>query len=201
MALRLITDCTGELVTLDEVKAHLRLSTVGSDEDALLNTYIKAARKQAENITKRSLLRQTWKVTMDDFPDSTAALYIPRSPISSTAADVVITYLDQTSGDSTTLAATAYTVDAESIPARIFPSASNSWPSVFAVRNAISIQYEAGTSSISAVDENVKTWIKLQVGSLYENREAHSPGVAVFNMPSNFVDSLLDDHVVMDISP
>lgn len=201
MALRLITDCTGELVTLAEVKAHLRLSTVGTDEDALLNTYIKAARKQAENITKRSLLRQTWKLTLDEFPDSTSPLYIPRSPISSTAADVTIMYMDDTSGDSTTLPATAYVVDAESIPARIYPSASNSWPSAFAIRSAVTVDYEAGTSSISAVNENVKTWIKLQAGSLYENREAHSPGVAVFNMPSNFVDSLLDDHVVMDISP
>jgi uncharacterized phiE125 gp8 family phage protein len=199
VALRLQTDATTEIVTVAEIKAHLNLSTVGTIEDTLLTAYSKAARRYAENYTKRSFIQQVWQLTLDAFPSSTDAVYIPRSPISSTAGDVTITYLDETSGDSTTLSATGYTVDSESIPARIYPSYDNAWPTPRSVRNAVTITYTAGVS-YSDVAEDVKSWVKLRVGSLYENREAMS-GMETYNLPRDFTDGLLDPYVVIEVAP
>ena len=199
MALRLQTDATVELLTLAETKRHLNVSTVGTAEDVLLAAYAKSARQYAENYTKRSLLQQVWKLTMDTFPGGTEAVRIPRSPISSTAGDVTITYLDDSSGDSTTLGATAYTVDSESIPARIYPSYGNTWPTPRAVRNAVTITYTAGVT-ISSLPEDVKTWARLRIGSLYENREAHA-AVELFDLPRDFVDGLLDAHCIIEVAP
>ena len=196
MSLRLQTDATVELVTLAEIKQHLRLSTVGTAEDAVLTAYTKTARQQAENITKRSILQQVWKLTLDEFP---SVIRVPRPPLSSTASEVSISILDETSGDSTTLSTTAYTIDAESEPARIYPSYGNSWPNVYGVPAAITVTYTAGTT-ISEVDEDIKTWVKLRAGSLYENREAHA-GVELYDLPRNFVDGLLDPHVIIEVLP
>ena len=196
MALRLQTDATCELVTMAEIKSHLRLSTVGTAEDTLLTAYVKTARKQAENLTKRSILQQVWKLTLDDFP---TVIRVPRPPLSSTASEVVITFLDETSGDSTTLSSTGYTIDSESEPARIYPSYGNSWPNTYGVPAAVTIDFTAG-STISAVDEDIKTWVKLRAGSLYENREAHA-GVELYDLPRNFIDGLLDPHVIIEVLP
>ncbi len=195
MGLRLITDATVEIVTLPEIKLHLGLSTESTIEDTLLNSFIKASRRAAERITHQAFTQQTWKLTLDTFP---AVIRPPRPPISSSAGDVTITYLDPTSGNSTTLGATAYTVDAETKPARIYPSYNNSWPRHRAVRAAITVQYLAGATDATAVDEEVRDWVKLRVGSFYENRESNSPSDL---SAAPFMDGMLDDHVLIEVFP
>ena len=122
MALVLVTDASAEPVVAMDIKHHLRLSTIDTGEDALLGNYITVARKQCENKTHALCLPQTWKMTLDNFPYSTDAIEFPYYPLSTTVSDVVITYMDESSGDSTTLAASAYTVDHESQPPRVYPS-------------------------------------------------------------------------------
>jgi len=51
-----------EPVTLAEAKAFCRID--GSDEDALVNALIAAARLQVESLTGRALITQTWRLTM-----------------------------------------------------------------------------------------------------------------------------------------
>lgn len=194
MALRLITDATIELVTLPEMKSHMRLSTVGNQEDAQLTGFITAARKAAERITHRSFQQQIWRLTLDRFPD---IINVPRPPISTTAGDVTIKYLDPTSGDSTTLPSTAYTIDAESEPARIYPSYNNRWPSHRGVPAAITIDYTAGELS-SVIKEDIKTYVKVKAAYMYEHREAEE-NVELFN--STFFDGMLDDYVFIEVFP
>ncbi len=200
MGLRLITDAATELVTLAEVKLHLRLSTSDTVEDILLNTFVKAARLQAENITKRALAQETYKLTLDSFP---SIITLPRPPLSASASDVVITYMDSVSGNSTTLAATAYEIDAASEPGRIVPSTnssnSNSWPSVYQANNAVTVQFVAGAT---AVAEDVKAWCLIRVADMYEHRESVVIGFnAASVIPRNFVDGLLDRHCIIEVSP
>ena len=66
----LLVPPTGEPVSLDEAKAWLRLDI--ADDDALVTALIPAARAIVEGETRRTLMTQTWRVTLDAWP-------IPRS--------------------------------------------------------------------------------------------------------------------------
>lgn len=55
-----------EPVTVGQVKDHLRVST--SVDDTVIGNIISAARQQVERDTGKSLITQTWQLTLDDFP-------------------------------------------------------------------------------------------------------------------------------------
>lgn len=96
MALRLITDATAEPVSVEDMLDQLRLSTSTSDgssrDRAVIPTYTKAARLQAENLTKRALAFEAWELSLDGFPSG--GIEVPRPPISTQTSDMIITYLD-----------------------------------------------------------------------------------------------------------
>jgi len=212
MALVLVTDATAEPVTSLSVRHHLRLSTSDTAaEDELLDGLIKSARVACENKTRRLCLPQTWKYTLDDFPSGTNAIELPWSPLSTSTADVVITYLDGSSADSTTYPGTAYTVDYESEPPRLYPkygTYENEWPTnVWDERGAVRVQFKAGypvtsgvgSSATAQTPDSIRIWIKMRVGALYENREALSQGSAGVNLPRTFVDGILDPYILPEV--
>lgn len=203
MALVLVTDATAEPVTTLDVRHHLRLSTVDTAaEDGILGGYITVARKTLENKTRRLCLPQTWKYTLNDFPSSTGVIELPWSPLSTSTADVVITFLDDASGDSTTHPGTAYTVDYESEPPRLYPTYGNEWPTnVRDESGAVRIQFKAGyplaaVTSTALTPEPLRLWIKMRVGALYENREALGEGSRGVDLPRTFVDGLIDEYIM-----
>jgi uncharacterized phiE125 gp8 family phage protein len=173
-------------------------STDSTAEDNLLKSYITAARKDVENKTKRSLVTTTWSLTLDDFSNTTQIIELPRSPLSTASTNVTITYIkDTTVGDTTTIGATAFTVDSVSEPGRVYPSFNNEW--VTDVRNepnAVTIQYVSGYSTATTpVPELLKTYMKMTIASLYENREPITSD-RVNTLPRNFTDGLLDPYVI-----
>lgn len=204
MTLRLVTDATAEPVSLDELKIYLRLSTATTVEDAMLASMEKAARAYAENYTQRPCLPQTFKKVFDSFPSE---IVLPRAPLSTNSTDVVITYLDAASGDSTTLSSTVYGVDTDAEPGRVFLKDGQEWPDHWTARNAVQIQFVAGfplsSSGADQCPEDIETWIKMRVAAMYENREPVSVGAAngVNVIPHSFVDGLLDRHVLIDVRP
>lgn len=204
-SLRLVTDATAEPVTLDDVKLHLRLQTTDTEEDELLTALIKGARKEAENRTRRALLPQTWKLVLDDFKDE---IVLNMSPISTASSDVTITYLDETSGDSTTLNATYYRVDTDSEPGRIFLGYGSEWPTPYDVKNAVQIQFKAGfplntavTPATDTCPELIEQWIKMRVAQAYEFREPTIVGRLVQELNRTFIDGLLDPYVMIEVDP
>ena len=202
MALIQTVGPTSEPVSVAEVKAHLRITTV--DDNELLEGYIKATRHQAENYMKRQILPATWQLKFDDFNNSTQAIKLPRPPLSSTASDVTITYINSTvaGSSSTTLSSTAYTVDNDSEPGRVYPSYGNDWPTdVLDVNHAVTVQYITGYVSTSSVPENIKLWIKQSVGMMYEFREpafTNNRLEMMQEVPRAYFNALLDPYVVLD---
>jgi uncharacterized phiE125 gp8 family phage protein len=154
-----------EPLTLAEVKAQCHITH--SDEDALLTSYLVAARQAAEAALSRGLLSQTWLLTLPAWDES---LWLPMAaPLQ---AVVSVKYYD-TAGALTTLASTVYTVDAVSRPGRLLRAAGQAWPSLQSARTAgrIEVLYVAGWTSPALVPERIKQGIRSHVSYLDCDRE------------------------------
>lgn len=190
--LRLSSESTIEPVTVDEIKNHLRIDATYIDEDELLEGYITAARKHAEDICQRAFVPSEYVLKLSSFANATASVELAMGPVSSSAGDVSVAYIkDDTAGSSTTLGATAYTVDYITEPNRIYPAYDREWPNdVRDFPNAITITYKSGYVATSCPGM-VKNWIKMQVGSWWMQRERHG-AVNLATVSHSLCDGLLD---------
>ena len=115
------------------------------------------------------------------------AIRVPLPPLQSVTS---ITYID-TAGDSQTLAASKYTVDTSSEPARIVPSFSNDWPSTRAQIDAVTVRIVAGYGvSGSDVPAPITSALLLIAAHYYEQRQPVVVGTIVADLPMA-VDALL----------
>jgi uncharacterized phiE125 gp8 family phage protein len=194
---KLITPPTVEPVTLAEAKAHCRVSV--SDDDTLIATLIAVARQRAEHQLRRSLCRQTWEVVLDEFGQ---AIKLPYPPVLTVES---VKYID-VDGVQQTLPGTEYALDIDLEPGWVTPAYGKTWPSTLDLPNAVRVRYRAGYSDSTdgptqqaAVPVAIKHWILMQVGALYEQREAIAAGVSVAELPGRFVDGLLDRYRVMEL--
>jgi len=185
MGLLRTIDATVEPVSTAEAKANMRYTL--SVEDAVIDGKIKTAREMAEAELHRSLLPQTWELTMDKFPESIQLYYPPIIGVST------LKYREATAGVWTTLNPSSYTVDIKSEPGWIVPAYGYDWPDIYDTINAVEVTYTAGYATPAAVPAKIKEWILLYVGHLFENREATIPGVSITPLP--FLDRLLSDTV------
>lgn len=178
-----------EPISVSEAKAQLRITD--ASEDVLIGVKITEARQMAENELRRSLITQTWQLTLDSFPDVIELPYPPIIGVSS------VQYIDSVSGTLTTLSAGSYKLDARSTPARLVPAWDYDWPTPRAEVNAVTVTYTAGYGAAAAVPEAIKGWIRLMVGHLMEHREAALVGATVAELP--FVAGLLDPYRVVQV--
>jgi len=114
---------------------------------------------------------------LDEFPpdarNCTSTIDVPVPPLQSVSS---ITYLDN-NGDSQTLAASKYDVDASSEPGRIAPAFGETWPDTRDVNNAVTVTFIAGYTTAALVPDTIKHAIKMITGHWYENREEVVIGV------------------------
>jgi uncharacterized phiE125 gp8 family phage protein len=178
--LKLKTDSTVEPVSVAELKLHLRVD--GTDEDAMIEALGKAARREVERYTQRSLISQTWLMDVDGFPEE-RHLLLPRSPFLSVES---IKYRDE-DDVLQTMSSTLYSTDSAGgeEPARVFlVEEETDWPDCLDEPNAVQIEFKAGYGTTAAnVPETLKTAIKLLVGNWFENREAVITGTIVAELP------------------
>ena len=200
MSLSRITGPTTYCITVDEAKefSRIRASTA---EDYLIRSFIQTAESYAENYMKRSIMPQTWRIKLDAIP-ANDIIELPRGPLStSTAAISNFSYYNSTNA-TVTMPATAYTVDRDSLVPRIYLAYDSEWPSnIRSHKDSINIEYNTGYVNKAAVPEDIKTWIKLRTAPYIENRESVIVGSGNFisELPRNFVDGLLDRHVISNI--
>ena len=159
----------------------------------VLTRLITTARMQAEEKTGRALITQTWIAKLDDWPycDEGQRIQLPVQKVQSITS---ITYTD-TNGDSQTLAADQYQLTGwdSSI---IAPTYGVVWPSLYNDVDVVTITWAAGYGDdASDVPEPIKSWIIMQAGTLYENREAAAQGQPFNLFP--LADGLLDFYKVI----
>jgi len=194
MALKLLTPPALPCVSLAEAKAHCRVDTLGTEEDALLTSLVAAATQDAEHLMQRAIMPQQWLLTLDAFPPD--CIELRRPPV--TAVDAV-RYAAADTGALTTLTAGAdYQVDlADEYTARVAPAYGKGWPAARVHLGAVQVQFTCGWASAAAVPAVVRQWILLRVGAFYENREAWTLGKPIER--NQFIDGLLDRYRVFTV--
>lgn len=162
---KLITAPTDEPVSLEEVRAHLRLSS--TDEDAYLEALTKAVRRAVEGAYDLAVLAQTWELALDTAPRTTALEVTPAPLLSVTS---VTSYDDRDAA--TVMSSTRYTVDTYAMPGRIVLKRDEVWPTDLRVTNALIIRYVAGLAATPAtLEDDVKHGLLTMIATLYEQRE------------------------------
>lgn len=199
MALVIVTPPSVEPISLSEAKSHLRVDSDFTADDNLIGGLIVAARQEAEQICRRALIKQTWKLAIDQFPapnmnvssanwygpqwgiapgplsvvrpEGTTGyeIYLPNAPLIQVTS---VEYVDQ-DGTTQTLAPSAYKVDNISQPARLVPAYGTTWPGTRNEINAVIVTYQCGYGeTATAVPQPIRQWMYLRIGALYENRES-----------------------------
>jgi hypothetical protein len=181
-SLALTTAPASEPVTLAEAKTWARID--GTDDDTTITALITAARQAAEQHLRRSLITQTWKITLDlscsrlnDLPEGNydlpiSALYgglpqsipLPKGPVSSITS--VVTYdLDNTAS---TFSAANYRLDSSG--ERLILNYGALWPSSIRAQAGCEVTYVAGYGAAASVPQPIKQGIMIHIASLYEQR-------------------------------
>lgn len=168
----LVTPPAEDVLTLAEVKSHLRVES--SDEDGLISSLLASATERFDaqhGILGRALVTQTWQMTGSAFGSQWRLSPVPVQSIAS------VTYLDADEV-SQTLATTSYRLVKDNQTATVH------WlsdlPGVADHHEAITVQFVAGYGGAISVPDGIKQAILLLVGHWYEHRQivaygSHSP--------------------------
>lgn len=177
MVYRVVTPPVGEPITLQEAKDHLRV--VVPDDDAQITMMIAAARGMLERRTNRRLMLQTIEFGV---PLWGFGLRVPTAPFS---ALVSVSYMDAAGTlqviDPATLAINSFVE-----PAVVGLPYGGNWPEAYPATQRI-VRAQVGYADAASVPAELKMWMLLAIGALYENREAMTAGVAVQPLPENFM--------------
>jgi len=202
--LYLVTAPTVEPVTAAEVKLHTRIDL--STEDALIESWIKSARKLAEDYQRRAFITQTLEIVLDKFPGD--VIKIPHPPLQQVLQISYFDYLNaetilyythlQDETTSTTpepdpsIGTGNFIIDTRSEPGRVSLGYGVTWPTdTLRPIDAVRIKYLAGYGDTAAsVPETVKDAIMLYCAYRYENRTAESGSA-----PKQFYDLLAPDRI------
>jgi uncharacterized phiE125 gp8 family phage protein len=206
--LDLVTPPAAEPVSLAQAKLHLRIGDY-SDEDALISTWITAARERVEAEVSRALVTQSYDMFLDSFPygggymlrevrqqgwithanpfPRSLAIKVPRPPLVSVDT---IEYTDQ-GGQLVTLDPSQYRVrTSRSRPGTIEPAYGVAWPIPQPVCSAVRIRFTAGYGNAAAVPASAVAAMLLIIGHRWLNRESVITGTIASELPQGVSDVL-----------
>lgn len=189
-ALTLIEAPELEPVTVAEAKAHARVDI--DEEDSQFERWIIAARKKAEQYTRRQFITAEWRYRLDyQFPGGDGIIYVPLPPLQDVKE---INYTGQ-SGTPIVVNVAEYAVDEATEPGRVYPAWSKSWPTPRPIPAAVRVHFHAGYGDEARdVPEEIRQAIMCLVSFWHENREAYSDNPFTFkDAPQAFFD-LLREH-------
>lgn len=161
--IEVVTDPAAEPVSVAEAKQHLRVDI--DDDDALIASYVTAARQWCESFLRRALVTQTLRYTLDEWPDRDY-IVLPRPPLQSITS---LVYIDD-DGNTDTVASATY--HADTARSRLYLANDYDWPTE-TLRSvaAVQVTYVAGYGGPEDVPQVIKSAILLALGDLYEMRE------------------------------
>lgn len=177
--LQIVTPPAELVVSVSELKVHIRHNYTDANEDTYLTSLIESATLMAEAYCNSAFVTQTWKYFLEYFP-AEECFEIPLGPVQSITH---IKYYD-TAGSLITWDAANYQTLVSGPRAKIaLGTALGNWPSTQLDKlGAVEVQFVAGYGAATAVPALIKHAIKLMAGSLYSNREDEVTGTQVNQM-------------------
>jgi len=173
----LVTSSTGEPITLEDLKAHLRIMPGETEDDDYLNALISMSREYVEQVTNRKLMPQSWKLYLDAWPDKDY-VQLPYGKVVSVPSTGIV-YTNST-GDSTTFSSTAWSASTASDPGRVYLEYDSDWPTVtLDNKDPISVEFVCGYSTRAKIPGSIKHAMKVVCSNYYENRESIVTGMTV----------------------
>lgn len=173
-----VTDpAVGEVLTLAQVKTHLKVET--GEEDGLIEGLIRTAREHLENCAGLSLLEQGFRLFLDDWPKACAIL-IRRHPVKS--VDAVAIYDEDGLPHEVDLSAVR--VELARRPARLIVSAIRA---PMRITNGIEVDFTAGFGESGAdVPDVLKRAMLVHIAAMYETRGSIGPGEQPAVVPAGY---------------
>ena len=175
MGLVLVSGPGAEPLTLDEVKAHVRID--GTTEDALLQSLILTSRLHIEAALGLALMTQSWRMVLDQWPED-GVVKLPLAPVQFVSVVRVLS----SDGTPTVVDAASYGLDTSGRPARLAANA-GVWVTPGKGFAGIEIDFVAGFGATAGdVPEPVRQALLLLVAHWYEHRdpiEIGKPATAV----------------------
>ena len=170
----LITAPTQDVVTLEEVKAQLRLSTSGTSNDTLLGNIVDAVVALLDPASggylDRALRPQTWELRLPSFcQDGKEQVFLPFPPLIS----ITSVKYDDVGGTERTLALTSgyrlFGAGKVQGKAYLMPPYLQSWPTTRCDAESVRIRYQAGydNSTDDTMPAAIKQAVHLSVRNLW----------------------------------
>ncbi len=182
----LLTAATVEPLSLDDVKAHLRIDAAG--EEALLTGLIRVAREHLERTTGLVLIRQDWRLSLDRWPVS-GIVEIARFPVSAIGA--VRSY--DRDGLAQPVSLAGHVLDGAARPARLVLPA---LPAELKAVNGIEIDFTAGFGATAAdVPDGLRRAMLIHAAQMFEFRGAVPLDMQPAAIPAGY-DRLLAPYLV-----
>lgn len=190
LSARRVVEPTVEPLLIGETKLHLRVDD--DYENALISSLIITARNECERVGWLSCCTQTWRVYLSQWPVS--PLLLPRHPVQSISS---IKYFDEADAEHTLSNSIYALTPAPGLDASVSLAADQDWPSepLSTRQYPVVIEYVTGFGGSSSVPRAIKQWMLLQIGAMFEQREAVQlvPGVSNA-IKLDFIDGLLDEY-------
>ncbi len=147
-------------------------SAASSVEDDLLTSLITTTREEAEYLTQRALLTQSWAYYLDGWPD-TDYIKLPYGNLQDAAGTApIITWKDTAGAITTMTVTTEYLVETNGkYCGRIVLPYGVSWPTTeLYPSNPIKIEFVCGWLTAALIPSKIKTGIKMLCAKLYAGR-------------------------------
>jgi len=182
-----------EPVTLADLKSQLRVET--NDEDALLISFIAAARAHVEALTRRRLVTQNWRVYLDVWPQRSRASPFGRVvelPLAPVARVLAIRVYDEL-GVAQIVEPQQYRLDQAHVPPRLIVDGVGRQPGRNG--NGIEIDVVAGYGDAALVPAPLKQAILRLAALWFEHR--HDSDIANLAPTPPVVDALIAPYRVL----
>jgi uncharacterized phiE125 gp8 family phage protein len=156
---KVITPPSAPVITLADLREHLRIEEVAAVQDSLILGWLDSAREYCQHYTQRAIGVQTIEIAIDAFPFG--GIELAPAPVFSITS---IKYIDA-SGSEQTVAPASYTVDDYGLQHWALPAASVAWPATLDAANVVKVRYQAGD-----VPDPVRSAMLLMVHDSFERR-------------------------------
>lgn len=163
-SITLVTPPVREPVTLEEVKAWLKLET--TDEDSTLLQLIGTARQMVEHYTSRALLAQTWRLVTTT-PLALPFVVLPKAP----TLKLLSAALQDDAGHETPLDLEGLWLDGDSDPQRLVMGATSLAGETGRGRVRFDLVFGYGEEAASVPDA-LRQAVLVMVAQAYEQRGA-----------------------------